>query len=212
LMQSYIDGFNLMDSFTLTESNEIQYAWLLLLTQSFRSMRCALLTMYIGYYGEAMSLLRIAVEDWLAAEDCQKTPRTIEALLHNKQLQLNWGNIAQSVNARKIVYEGDYKHLSRFTHVSKLSLAVLRDPDINDLRIRPAYDEVLFLSCCEMLIRNAIRMAPFMLSFLSKQADPNLAGSWSKAVELRIQQAGDWLREQQKKYGKKGIISPNNAD
>lgn len=211
LMQAYIDGFNFIDSFTLTDDNEVQYAYLLLLTQSFHCMRCALLTMQIGYYGEAMSLLRTATEDWLAAADCQETSRTLEALLHNEKLELKWGNIAANVGGKTgvkgvvdIVYKGDYHFLSRFTHVSKLGLAIVRNLETNELRTRPVYDEVLFLSGCEMLIRNAVRMASIMLRFLSEQPDSK-ADLWQKAAVPAIQKAGDWLRERQDEYGNKDV-------
>lgn len=200
VIQSYIDGFNVIASFTLADDNEVQHAWLLLITQSFRAMRCALLTMHIGYYGEAMSLLRTATEAWLAAEDCKKTPRTLNALLHNEELELKWGNIAENIGAREIVYEGDYHYLCRFTHVCKLSLAILTTPETNELRNAPIYDELLFLICCEMLIRNAIRMAPIMHDFLSKQPSVKL-DSWLKTAALSIQEAGDWLEGQENRYG-----------
>lgn len=206
LMQSYIDGFNLIDSFTPADDNEVQYAWMLLLTQSFRSMRCALLTMQIGYYGEAMSLLRTTVEDWLAAEDCQRTPRTLEALLHNEKLELNWGNIADNIEAKEIVYKGDYHDLSRFTHVCKSSLAILKDPETYELSSAPAYNEILFLNCCEMLTRNAIRMSEYMLEFLSKQPNSK-KNEWLKVAAAPIKEAGDWLRELETKYGHSGSIS-----
>lgn len=206
LLQSYIDGFNLINSFTLTDDNEVQYAWLLLITQSFHSMRCALLSMQIGYYGQAMSLLRIATEDWFACEDCQKNARTLKALLHNEGLKLNYGDMAQNAGAREIVYKGDYHFLSRFTHVCKLSLAIIRNSETNELKTAPAYDEVLFLSCCEMLIRNAIRIAPFMQYFLSKLSNTKV-DSWRKVAEPPIKEAADWLREQQQKYGDEDITS-----
>lgn len=200
LMQCYIDGFNLMGSFTLTSDNEIQYAWMLLLAQSFRSMRCALLTMQIGYYGEALSLIRTGIEDLLAAEDCQKTPRTLSALLHDQNLKLNWGNIAENIGVKDKLYERDYKHLSRFTHVCKLSLAIIRDPETHELRSAPAYDEILFLDCCEMFNRNAVMMAEYMLNFLSKQSDTK-KNEWLIKANSPIKEAGDWLKNLRTKYG-----------
>lgn len=206
LMQLYIDGFNLIDSFVVTEDNDIQQAWLRLLTHAFRSMRSALMTMHIGYYGEALSLLRIATEDWFAAEHCEKNSTTLTALLHDEGLKLNWENMAQNIGALKIVYEGDYHYLSRFTHVCKLSLAVLIDPERKELRITPIYDELLFLSCCEMFFRTASRIAAIMLKFLKKQVEFK-SDSWLMKAEPIMKQAGNWLRERRKEYGNQELHS-----
>ncbi|MCJ7514558.1 MAG: hypothetical protein MUO89_01110 [Dehalococcoidia bacterium] len=198
LLKVYLEGFNSINSFTLTYDNDVQYAWLLLLTRSFHCMRCATLIMHTGYYGEALSLLRTAFEAWFAAKDCENNPKTLKALLH-EQLRLNWGNIAENVKADKL-YKSDYKHLSKFTHISRLSLATLREPETNNLKTHPIYDEILFLDCCEMLVRLSILMSELMLCFLLKQSNLK-SDSWGNIAEPVIIEARDWLKELRAKYG-----------
>lgn len=203
LVDIYLGWFNLFSSFTLTEDNEVQYAWLLLITQGFHSMRCALWHMQIGYYGQAMSLLRIATEDWFICEDCQRNERTLKAILHDETLKLNYSEMAERAGAKDIVYKRDYHYLSRFTHPSRLGLGIIRDPKTNDLRLAPVYDELLFLSCCEMLIRNAIRMTKFMDAFLLILYGTKV-NSWRKVALPVIEDAASWLNMQRQKYLGKG--------
>jgi len=109
-----------------------------------------------------MSLLRTVTEDWFICKDCQNNQKTLQALLYekyrlgDKKHGLTYYNMADKVGALK-VYRQDYKFQSRFTHSTNLSLGILRDPEANIMRTAPAYDDVLFLSCCEMMIRNALR-------------------------------------------------------
>jgi hypothetical protein len=206
LLNTYIDGFNMIDSFTLQEDREIEYAWILLLTRSFHSMRSAMLLIQVGYYTQAMMLLRSVTENWLICKDCQGYRPTLDALLYgkhrlgNRKLKLQWIDIAERVGAKDIIYEQDYRFQSRFNHPDYMSLGVVMDPDTNEMRTAPAYDRALFLCCFEMMIRNAMRMTEFIESFLSRLSESKVV-AWRETAGKPVKEASDWLAEMQEKHG-----------
>jgi len=187
----YINGFNLIGSFTPTEDNEIEYAWLLCTVQSFNSLRCAIWLISHGYYGQAMALLRTTTEDWFICNDCCKHPPTLDALYGRGEMP-SYSAMARRANKRSI-YEGDYMTASQFVHSTNLSLRILLDTDTNTLRTAPTYDEVLLMACCELFFRNAIRMTEFLYSFLHHLSEEK-AEAWVKVANPCVQECGDWLR------------------
>lgn len=212
LLNIYIEGFNLVTSFKKTEDNDVQYAWLLLLARSFHSMRSVILLMLSGYYGSALTLLRTVTEDWLVGKDCEHYQPTLDTLLHEKhrfgdvKLKLRYKDMAERVkvedNVKDIVYQDDYRFQSKFTHAGRLSLAVMQDQKTDELRVIPSYDGLLFYSCCELLMRNSLRMNELMYKFLKSCSDET-AETWSNMVEPAVKEIGDWLRALRQKYGDK---------
>jgi len=81
LLNAYLAGFNKLGKFTLSENNESEYAWLLLTTRSFNSLRCAFDLLKKGYYSQAIMLIRSVFEDWYTAKDCETNSKTRNALL-----------------------------------------------------------------------------------------------------------------------------------
>lgn len=169
ILNIYSKGYALMPPFKRTESNDVPYAWLLLTARSFNSMRSAVILMLVGYYGSALSLLRTVTEDWLVGTDCEDYKPTLETLLYekhrfgDKKLKLRYKDIADRVTARlntgkDFVYSGDYKFQSQFIHAGRLSLEIMRDRKMDELRITPSYDGLLFYTCCELLMRNSLKV------------------------------------------------------
>ena len=205
VINMYINGFNLIDSFTFTEDNEVETTWLLLVTRSFHSMRCAIQLMLMGYYGQAIPLLRMVTENILVCHDCIKNTKTVEAILHNKykipdgREGLSFKQIAERTDNMKI-YESDYDHQSRINHPGALSLGIIRDPEKNTLNAAPTYNEILFLDCCEQFFRNALMMSEFMGRFLSKLSNTKVK-SWGETANLTCKGVADWLDSLREKYG-----------
>ena len=212
LLNIYTKGFNLVTSFQRTEDNDVPYAWLLLIARSYHSMRSAVLLMLSGYYSSALTLLRTITEDWLVGRDCEHYQPTLDTLLYEKyrfgdrNLELRYIDMAERVkcedSVKDIVYPQDYVFECKFTHAGRLSLAVMRDQKTNELRVVPCYDGLLFYCCCELLIRNGLRMNELMYRFLKSCSDET-AENWSKLVEPAVEDMGDWLRTLQQKYGDK---------
>jgi len=105
-------------------------------------------------------------------------------------------------DVKDITYQQDYTFQSKFTHAGRLSLEVMRDRKTNELRVVPCYDSLLFYCCCELLIRNGLKMNELMYRFLKSYSDET-AETWSKMVEPAVINMGDWLRTLQQKCGDK---------
>lgn len=210
LLNIYTKGFNLVTSFERTKDNDVPYVWLRLIARSLHSMRSAMLLMLSGYYGSALTLLRTVTEDWLVGRDCECNQPTLDTLLHEKhrfgdrRLKLRYIDMAERIRAaddvKDIVYQDDYGFQSKFTHAGRLSLAVMLDQKTGELRVAPSYDSLLFYTCCELLIRNGLRMNELMYRFLRSCSDET-AETWSNMVEPAVGEIGDWLRALRKEYG-----------
>jgi len=205
-LNMYINGFNSIGSFTYNQDNEKETAWLLLVTRSFHSMRSALQLMLMGYYGQAISVLRTVTENFFICHDCIANPKAIEAILHNKyripdsNQKLSFRQMASRTGNMKI-YEQDYAHQSAVTHPSALSLGIIRDPKTNTINVSPRYDKILFLDCCEMVFRNALMMNEFMARLLEKLSSKTKATSWAEKAKQTIEEASDWLKRMREEFG-----------
>jgi len=207
ILDAYIDGFKLIDPFSSTKDNEVETAWLLLITRSFHSMRCAMSLMQTGYYGQAISLIRTVLENWFICHDCANNPKAVQAILYNKyaipnrNAGLTFSKMAQRTGKLRI-YKQEYHHVSKVTHPTALSLGMLRDPETNGIRAAPSYDKILFLDCCELMLRNALGMIDFLERFLSILSRDKVT-SWGKTATHPIKKAVEWLTALQGKYSEK---------
>jgi hypothetical protein len=205
ILNMYINGFNSIDSFTYNQDNEKETAWLLLVARSFHSMRSALQLMLMGYYGQAISLLRTITENFFICHDCIKNPKAIEAILHKKyripsrKNGLTFYEMAERTGNLRI-YRSDYAHQSELTHPSALSLGIIRDPKTNEINVAPRYDKILFLDCCEMMVRDALMMNEFMARLLSKLSSQTEATSWAENAKQTIDEASDWLKGMREEF------------
>jgi hypothetical protein len=206
VLNMYINGFNSIGSFTYNQDNEKETAWLLLVARSFHSMRGALQLMLMGYYGQAISLLRTVTENFFICHDCIENPKAIEAILHNKyripsrKNGLTFYAMAERTDNLRI-YRNDYAHQSEVTHPSALSLGIIRDPKTDEINVAPRYDKILFLDCCEMMVRNALMMNEFMARLLSKLSKKTKATSWAEKAKQTIYEASDWLNKMREEFG-----------
>ena len=196
LLDAYVGAFGLIGS--LPEDNDLRLAWLLLVTRSFNSMRCAYDLLRRGYYSQALSLLRSVDEDWLICKDCEKHQPTVDALLHEKgelgKGDLTYGKMAEREGIKQEWDQG-YGHLSKFAHGRPLALDVLIDPGSHEVRLGAHYDRVLLTYCCEVLIRAALRMTKYLVSVLGSRAE-----LWMKETEAIVKEARVWLAELDQRY------------
>lgn len=212
LLNIYTEGFGLVTSFQRTKDNDVPYVWLRLIARSFHSMRSATLLMLSGYYGSALTLLRTVTEDWLVGKDCEHYQPTLDTLLYekhrfgNRKLKLRYKDMAERVkvkdNVKDIVYQDDYRFQSEFTHAGRLSLEIMRVQKTDELRVTPSYNGLLFYTCCELLMRNGVRMNELMYKFLKSCSDET-AETWIKIAAPAMEEIGDWLLLIKKKYGDK---------
>ncbi|MCK4354347.1 MAG: hypothetical protein KAW83_03750 [Dehalococcoidia bacterium] len=214
LLNVYTNGFNLIHSFQRTGDNDVQFVWLLMIVRSLHSMRSAILLMLSGYYGPALALLRTVTEDWLIGRDCEHYQPTLDTILYekhrfgDKKLKLRYIDMAQRVglkdNVKDIVYKSDYRFQSKFTHAGRLSLAIMKNQKTNELIVAPAYDKLLFYACCELLMRNGLRVNELMYALLNSFSGGSVE-TWHTMVEPAVAGIVDWLKTLQQQYGGKDI-------
>lgn len=199
LLEAYLSGFNRIGSFALSSENELEYAWLLLVTRSFNSMRCAQLCLEKGYYTQVAVLARSAYEDWLVCKDCQCNRQTLDAVLKGKG-ELGKGKLTFSEMAKRIspdfhnqVWLVNYGQLSEIAHPRKQSLRILVDPDTHDLGLGGIYDQALFDGTCDAFVFVADNMLEFLARFLDA-----LGLGWRKEEIWPIIEAARAYRKQMK--------------
>jgi len=101
LLTACLQGFTSLGSFTPTADNRVQHAQLLLATRAFNSVRwCAYDLLQMGYYTQALTLIRSAMEDYLTALDCEKCEATVEAILDGKT-ELGRGKLTYTEMAKR---------------------------------------------------------------------------------------------------------------
>lgn len=197
ILNTFTAGFNLMGSFEIKEDNEAEYVWLLLSTRCLHSMRCSIDLMLKGYYSQAMSLVRTGIEDWFVCGNA-KNQVVRDCLLRSGKRLPSYLTLAEKMGEIG-VYRSDYRFQSEFAHSSRLSLRVLQNPKTNEMRIGPVYDELLFISCAESLMRVFLFMGRYLwhVLFYIDQAKAKL---WDKQNSQNIISASNWLKELRGKY------------
>ena len=142
--------------------SRLESARLFLSTRSFNSIRIALLTLEKGYYQQALTLVRMAKEDQLIAQEIEKCPQTLTALLDGQgrfsKRNLSLGKMAERISpSAKGVWNDDYGTLSKrgaHPRVESMKGLIAIDPDGQlTLRAGSHYDEVEVNAVLYYLVR-----------------------------------------------------------
>ena len=150
-LNQIISGLNDFGSLKAKSNSRLGSARLFLATRSFNSLRIARLTLECGYYQQAMTLVRMVMEDQLIANDAEIHPPTLDALLDNNG-KIGSGDLSLTKMAERISpkareeWDANYGHASKYAaHPRQLSLYGLTSTDSNGhrtLRLGGRYDEV----------------------------------------------------------------------
>ena len=70
----------------------------------------------------------------------------------------------------------------------------------NGLIVAPAYDKLLFHACCELLMRNGLRVNEPMYALLNCFSDGSVE-TWHTMVEPAVVGIADWLKTFRQQYG-----------
>lgn len=191
----YLAGFRKIDKFTPNDENELEYAWLLLTTRSFNSLRCAYDLLQKGYYSQAMMLIRTVDEDWLICRDCEVNQETLDALLKGEG-KLRRGKLSYLEMAKRISDEfydkawvPNYGQESEIAHASQMALKILIDPDTNTLTLGGNYNKTLFVATCHALLKAAVGMTEFMVKLLGDDST-----QWQKETYPTFQAACAYVK------------------
>lgn len=175
LLTRYLAGFRKIDKFIISKDNELEYAWLLLTTRSFNSLRCAFDLLQKGYYSQAMMLIRSVFEDWLTAKDCEKHRKTLDAFIEGEN-ELGKGEFHYSDMAKRLspkfpeTWKTIYGSLSTIAHARKPALEIMINENTKDLRLGSHYDDKLFLATYQVLLAAASIIAELIYKILGNNA------------------------------------------
>lgn len=175
LINHYLAGFRALGKFTLNEDNELEYAWLLLTTRSFNSLRCAYDLLLKGYYSQAVMLICSVFEDWLIAKDCEKNQKTLDALLRGDDVfwkqEFHYSEMAKRQSEKfPEIWRGIYGTLSTIAHARQRALMILVDPETRELRLGSHYDNDLFLATYQSLLTAASIIPELLYKLLGDHA------------------------------------------
>ena len=143
-------GLNDFGSRKERPDNRLESARLFLAVRSFNSLRTARQTLERGYYQQALTLVRMAMEDQLVAEDAENHPPTLTALLDGEgkigRRDLALGKMAERLSPKaREVWDDNYGTLSkRAAHPRLESMQGLVINLDGEVTLRPGshYDEV----------------------------------------------------------------------
>ena len=164
-LDQIIQGLDAFASVKRRPDNPLESAQLFLAMRSFNSLRIASQSLERGYYQQALTLVRMSMEDQLIAEDSENHPPTLDALLHSKgrlgRGQLTFRKMAERISpkARK-AWDEEYGDLSaRAAHPRRQSLMGLTKLQSSGrITIRPGsnYDEAEVMSVLYYLLSQLV--------------------------------------------------------
>ena len=203
MLNLHIHGFNLIGKLD-DKNSDTDWVWLFLTVRSFHSMRCALELMKKAYYAQAISLIRMVTEAYFLCGNCENNKTISDAILHNKPTKLifNYKILADDMRCPAL-YKNCYMHECDFTHTSSLSLGAMTteiNPTNRELSLVPTYNEILFLDCCELILRNGLLMASFLEKLLDDLSKEKV-NAWRMKAKTGVQQIEQWLDGLKAKYG-----------
>ena len=188
--------------------NRLESARLFLTVRSFNSLRIARQTLERGYYQQALTLVRMVMEDQLVVEDVENHPPTLIALLEGEgklgKPNLTFGNMAERLSPKsKEVWDDDYGTLSkRAAHPRLESMQGLTaiEPD-GQVTLRPGshYDLVEARIVLYYLLRQLVQVMKTTTTLTTpvesdwvKRTYPGVQGSRFSLKEID-EWAGDQL-------------------
>lgn len=208
MLNLYIHGFNLIGKLD-NRNSDIDWAWLFLTVRSFYSIRCSIEAMKKAYYAQAVALIKMVTEAYFLCGNCEKDKTIVDAVLHNmpnrpdgrtifdyRKLAIGMGSLS--------IYENDYMHECNFSHASSLSLGIMTtetDSTSRELSPVPAYNEILFIDCCELAARNGLLMVSFLEKLLNDVSKEKV-NDWRIEARPRVQQLQEWLAGLKEEYGR----------
>jgi len=206
MMHLYISGLNLIGNSNIKIDTD--RVWSALTIRSFHSLICSVELTERGYYAQAMALIRMVIEAYFLCGNCEKDKTIVDAVVHNKpnrpkgKTKFDYKKLAIDMGALDW-YDSDYVFACHFSHMSHLTLEIMTtkiNPDYRSLKIVPSYDELSFIACCKLLLRNGLLMTTFLGKLLDNVSEENVA-AWHIKARTAVQQAEEWSGGLKERYG-----------
>jgi hypothetical protein len=189
----FIYGFNLFGRYKF--KSEAEESQLLVITRSFHSFRCAVELMKKAYYVQAIAIIRMMTEDFFICGNLEIDDEISQVLLGRIKKNFNFHDMAIKMKANE-AYE-TYKLQCEFTHCRPESIGTLIelvDEKNLQLKLVPIYDETLFVMCCEMRLKDSLRMLVYLNKIIGgfhieKGID------WSAKLNSLLESFNLWMKE-----------------
>lgn len=211
MLNLYLSGFSSTGSLD-DQNSDTNWVWLFLITRSFHSLRCSIELMKKAYYAQAMALLRMVTEAYFICGNTKNDHTIADAILRNKPNRpdgrtiFNYKTLAHNMEA-SVMYDKDYAFECKFAHFSSLSAGIMTteiDSHNRELRPVPVYDEILFIACCELALKNGILMTSFLENLLDDLSQEKV-NTWRLQAKTGIQEIIKWLDGLKHTYGSKEL-------
>lgn len=196
ILNVFLAGFNKMG--TVDVVIDERRIILLELIMSFHALLCACRLSISGFYAQGMSLLRQITENWMVCATCKNDEHVREHILTGEGNKLNYYQLAKSLGVLKSIY-ADYKLQSKFTHGTNISLGILRETDLETVRVLPTYEKLLFLSCAEAYFKYSYLMLDQMHKLLTSLSVEN-ATKWDKETGNVASRIETWQKTFREEY------------
>lgn len=207
MMHLYISGLNLIGNSNIKRDTD--RVWSALIIRSYHSLICSVGLIDRGYYAQSMALIRMVIEAYFLCGNCEKDKTIVNAVVHNKPNKPNgktifdYKNLATKMDSLDW-YNNDYVFACHFSHMSHLTLEVMKtgiNPDYRSLKVVPSYDELPFIACSKLLLRNGLLMTKFLGRLLDDVSKEDVT-AWHIKARAAVQQAEEWSGGLKARYGK----------
>lgn len=197
LLSQHLAGFRVLGEFKAGEIQRLELAWLLLVVQGFKSLRCAYDLLQKGYYSQALILVRAAEEDYLTCKHCEISQETVEALLAGKSRISGFRKMAQDISTEFCeIWDINYGQLSEIAHPRPLAMRMTANWKENKINLGVNYVENHFIATCQALLRSAVGMTEIFAKLLGKNAP-----QWQEESSTALQEACTYIKKISEEMG-----------
>ena len=160
-LDQILDGLGDFGSLKGKPDSRLESARLFLATRSFNSLWTARLVLERGYFQQAMTMIRMAMEDQLVADDIENHPPTLDALLGGEESIGSFASMADRLGPQgRAVWDAYYGMVSEYAaHTRTMSLRSLNTIGSDGRQLlRPGgnYDEVYVVAALSLLSREIV--------------------------------------------------------
>ena len=162
-LDQILDGLEDFGSLKGRPDSRLESARLFLATRSFNSLWTARLVLERGYFQQAMTLIRMAMEDQLIANDIESHPPTLDALLDGEESIGSFASMADRLGPKgRAVWDANYGRVSEYAaHTRTMSLRSLNTIGSDGQHLlRPGgnYDEVYVEAALSLLSQEIVKV------------------------------------------------------
>lgn len=213
LLNSLLDGMSLLGNVTLSDEAESKkhFVQQLYISRSFNSLRCSYKLAQMGYYSQAVMLLRSSLEDLVVTYRCEKQPELVEKLLNGKEERFNFTQMAEAEGHEfRAWWKDKYDELTMFTHPRSPGLQILVSQENQRLWLGPYFDQTQLLAVIHYLLMILIHDLRLFFPILHSK-DPIPAEEWAQPSLKAINRANKLISKIAEELDPEGGLAMKEA-